>query len=336
VLSSISSKISRLIEQSDSVLLHLHPSPDGDSIGSTLAFYHYLQSLNKRVDLIRGDSDSPQNFSTLPGFEQIIPKNYFQIDPSSYQLFIICDTSSLNQISKLQEVTIPSGLQTINIDHHATNSLSADVNLVDTSSPSTCQIVYQLFRKLKITITPQIAINLFVGLYTDSLFKYSKTSSKTFQAAAFLTKICPNFPQIIFNIENNSEPEQLKFRGLALTKIENYFGGKLAISVVSHQHLLKNRISRRHTEKADISNLLKSVVGWDIGASLVENEPGICNLSMRTRDPQKYDLSQICSATGFGGGHPAAAGATIYQNIQKAKQTLLTIISHLHPELGQP
>jgi phosphoesterase RecJ-like protein len=42
------------IDRSQKILLHLHPSPDGDSIGSTLAMYHTLTKMGKDVTLIQG------------------------------------------------------------------------------------------------------------------------------------------------------------------------------------------------------------------------------------------------------------------------------------------
>lgn len=331
-----SSEIKKAIDGSSSILLHLHPSPDGDSLGSSLALFNYLKDQNKRVTLIKGDSELPSNFFLLPGYDQITPKNLFEVNLSDYDLFISCDTSALNQVSKLGPVSFPASLTTVNIDHHSTNTGFAQISLIDPSSPATCQIIYQLLKDWHANITPQIAINLFIGLYTDSLFKYPKTTPLTFRIAAALVKFYPEFPKVIFEIENNNEPQQLVFRGLSLTSIESFFSGNLALSSIDYLTLQKHQIHKSQTEKADISNLLKSVVGWNIGASLVESEPGVCNLSLRTRDSQKFNLGKIAEATGAGGGHPAAAGATIYQPLPQAKKILLEIIRSQYPELGTP
>ena len=37
-------QIKKLIDDSSSILLLTHESPDGDAIGSVLGFYHYLVS----------------------------------------------------------------------------------------------------------------------------------------------------------------------------------------------------------------------------------------------------------------------------------------------------
>ncbi|MBU1129825.1 DHH family phosphoesterase [Patescibacteria group bacterium] len=323
-------------QKSKNILLHLHQGPDGDSIGSSLAIYHFLKNTGKKVNLIKGDSQLPQNFSSLPGFSKIIPKNYFQIKPEKFDLFLINDSSSIEQISKLEKIKFPSNLKTIVIDHHASNTGYGNINLVDTSSPATAQIIAELLFKWKAKITPKIAVNLIVGTCTDSGgFKYAPTNHKTFKIISKLTKICPDFHKYIFEIENNARAGQIKYKGLALSSIKTFFDNKVAISAISNKKLKKHNISQHHTHKSGISNILKSVIDWDIGVCVVEVKPKLCNLSMRTRDSKKYDLSKIATAIG-GGGHPTAAGAQIKKSLPQAIKFILKTIQSLHPHLGQP
>ncbi|MFA6250199.1 MAG: DHH family phosphoesterase [Candidatus Shapirobacteria bacterium] len=323
------------IHDSTSILLHLHPSPDGDVIGSTLAMYLYLKTLGKRVTLIKGDSELPQNFHHLPGFSEITSKTYFDLNLNEFDLFLIFDSASLSQISKLGSVSFPPHLFTIAIDHHSSNPKFARVNLVNNTVISVCEIIFDMFSKSKIPISSQMAINLFLGIYTDSGgFKYQKTTSQTFSAAAKLVKLCPDFHRYIFELENNADPGQILFKGLSLSSVKLFFNNHVAISAISYSTLKANSLSRRHSEKSEISNTLKSVIGWDIGVSIVEYEPGICSVSLRTRDPAKYDLGLIAQAAGTGGGHPAAAGATIYFPLDEAIQALLSAIQHFHPEMA--
>ncbi|MFA4827087.1 MAG: bifunctional oligoribonuclease/PAP phosphatase NrnA [Candidatus Shapirobacteria bacterium] len=330
-------QIIKTIQDSQNILLSLHCSPDGDSIGSNLALYLYLKDIGKKVTLIKGDSELPQSFKNQPGFSEITAKNYFDLDLTQFDLFIILDSAALNQVSKLKDITFPKNLKTILIDHHPYNQGFCQTNLIDSETISTCQIIFELFKNWKIDIIPDIAVNLFVGLYTDSGgFKYQKTSSRTFEIASRLAAINPDFPKYIFEIENNSDPSQIYFKGIAFSSVELFFNQRVAISSVSYETLVKNDLSSRRIEKAEISNTLKSVIGWDIGISIVEHEPGICSVSMRTRNSETFDLYKIGEATGAGGGHPAASGATIKKPLPEAKKFLLDIIQKLHPELGEP
>ena len=67
---------------------------------------------------------------------------------------------------------------------------------------------------------------------------------------------------------------------------------------------------------------------------MIEAGKNMVRASFRTRDPSVFDLSKIATATGFGGGHKAAAGASIPLSLSEAKKLILETISRLHPELG--
>jgi nanoRNase/pAp phosphatase (c-di-AMP/oligoRNAs hydrolase) len=82
-----------------------------------------------------------------------------------------------------------------------------------------------------------------------------------------------------------------------------------------------------------IANMLKSVVGWDIGISLTEVEYHHILASFRTRDPEKYNVGAIAKATGFGGGHKAAAGALYPFSMTKTKKIIKEAIAKLYPEV---
>ncbi len=325
-------KIWSEIKKAKSILLTLHPSPDGDSIGSNLALYHVLTKMGKKVTLLAGDSTFPNNFNNLPGVKNILPKNFFQITPDDYDLFIVADISDEKRISQKGDMSIPKTLKTIVIDHHLSNiSKFAKVNLVDSDSPATCQILYELLEFEKVKITKEIAICLFVGIYTDTGgFKYRDTTTKTFSIAASLTKIYPDFDKLIFEVENNDDPDRLKFLSLMLSSIETYCSNKVAIASIDFDTIQKNNISNNVVSGSEIANMVKSVVGWDIGISLIESQPNFIKISLRTRDAKKYDLSKLSMALG-GGGHRSAAGAILNNlSVPQAKKILLDKLDKLY------
>lgn len=328
-------KIKEAIKDSSRILLHLHPGPDGDSVGSALAMYHALKQLKKKAAIISGDSPLPPFLSHLPGFKTIKIQNYFQTDLSRFDLFLIFDSSSPNQISKLKPVVFPAHLTTINIDHHATNTKYADINLVDTASPATCQILFTLFTQWGIKITKNIAACLLTGLYTDTQFKFDYTKWQTFDIAGKLARIYPDFPNIFFHIDNSNSPQTIKLIALFLSSVKTYLNDHVAIASVSQKQLKKHRLDANQVGGLNIPNFLKSVIGWDIAVTLIEIQPGFTKISLRTRQSKKYDLSKI--AVKFnGGGHPSAAGAMIAKPIPQTRKLVVDTISAIYPKLGHP
>jgi len=324
------------IKKSKNILMTLHPSPDGDSIGSNLALYHALAKMGKKITLISGDSQFPNNFITLPGTSKITIQNFFNLDLSKFDLFIINDIAALSQISRLKVVKFPKTLKTINIDHHASNSGLANINLIDSSYPSTCQLIFDLFESNKVKITSEIAACLFVGMYTDTGgFKYSGTTDKTFQIAAKLAAIYPVFTKLIFDIENNDHPDRLKFLSLILSTVETHFSDSVAIASLNHQSIKDNDLNPTVISSSEIANILKSITGWQIGVAIIEHQSNNIKVSFRTRDASNFDLSLVAVALG-GGGHKAAAGLVLKDiSLNDAKKLVIKTIKKTYPKIGK-
>ncbi len=311
-VSDISLKILEVIKSSNNILLHCHPNPDPDSVGSVLAMKIALEKLGKKVTVIRGDTEIPIAFRHFPKANEIVEKNFFEINKNDFDLFMILDSGSKEMISRKGEVVFGENMRTIVIDHHASNTGFAEINLIDSSYSSNAQLVFDLITSWGVEINHKMAINLFMGMYTDTGgFKYETVTAETYQIASELVKIAPDFHKYMFEMENSNSAEDLKFEGLALSSIKNFLNDNLAISAMSQKDLENAGISTKARISAHIvSNLLRSVIGWNIGVCIYEIEPGVYKASFRTRDSTKFDVSKLAVALG-GGGHKPAAGANI-------------------------
>jgi len=323
------------IQKANKILLHCHPNADGDTIGGVLGMKHALERLKKKVTVIWGDSTPDKSLGLLPGFAEIVQKNIFEINLTEFDLFIIQDSSSLKQISDKGEINFPKSLKTVVIDHHVTNTNFAQVNLVDPNYSSVCEMVFDLLKFWNIEMTRDIGLCLFIGIYTDTGgFKYPLVTENTFTAAAEIAKLGVDFSSAIFEMENNLEPKSIKLLGAIYSNIEHYFEGNVAICSISTNKLNKLGIPL-DIGIPEISNTIKSGIGNNIGIFMIEKN-GYTRTSMRTRQPHKFDLGKIALATGYGGGHPVAAGARIPMSISKSKKLILQTIQKVYPDLGQP
>ena len=328
-------QIKKNIDEANRILLHIHPGPDGDSVGSALAFYHALKQMGKKVEVIGGDSPLPNFLSHLPGFSRIKNRNFFQTNLTRFDLFIILDSSDLKFISAVNPPDFPPHLKTINIDHHSTNPEYADLNLIDTNSPATCQILFTLFSKWGFTIDKKIAACLLAGIYTDTAFKYSYTNWQTFNIAGKLAKIYPEFPSLFAQIDNSNSPKTLKLTSLLLSSVKTYLSGHLAVASISAAKLKKHNLSKSDSKGMDVANLLKTVPGWYIAVTLFEDKPKLVKASFRTNQPQIYDLAKIASLAGQGGGHAAAAGATFNLTLLATREKIVDTIKKLYPQIQE-
>lgn len=331
-INELAPQIWQEIEKSKHILLHLHVNPDGDSIGSALGLAHALRGVGKKVTVIRGDSIVSEAFKKVPGINQVVPKNFFEVDLSEFDLFIALDTGALNRISKIQEVVFPPHLRVVVIDHHGSNPGYGQINLILPQYSSVSEMLYRLLNEWKIEIGSETAACLFLGMYTDTGgFRYAATTGDTMRAAADLRDRSQLITPILAELDNNLSAAELKLDGLAFSKSETV--GKLAMTLVSYQDLQTAGIADVYIETGHIAHKLKAVVGHEVGICAIESRPNEIKLSARKRDGTPYDLSAIMSSLGGGGGHAAAAGAAISATVAEARERVIVAVRELYPDL---
>lgn len=296
------------IKKAKHILLHCHPSADPDSVGSALAMKFAIEQLGRKVILIKGDNDIPEEF-VFPGIETIINKNFFEIDINDFDLFIILDSGSKDMISKEKEVIFPDSLMTVVIDHHVSNKGYGKINCIESAYPATSQILFHLFKEMNIEIDHDIALNLFMGIYADTGgLKYPLTTSETFKIVGELVSLAPEFTKTISIMENSKTKEDLIFLSLALASLKTYFSDRFALASITYEEFLENKINPDLCSPSEISTLFRTVKTFDISVCLTEVKPNIIKINFRSKDSIRFDVSKIAVAIG-GGGHKAASGA---------------------------
>lgn len=322
------------IQKSQNILLHCHVNPDGDSYGSALGLFNALP--NKKITVISGDNPLDESFSLLPGFQQITPKSFSELNLNEYDLFLILDSSTPNQISDKTVINFPEHLQTIVIDHHAGNINFGKINLVDPTYISCCEIVYNLLKAWKVEITKAVSECLFLGMYTDTGgFKYKGVSSDTFLAASEMIATGAEASRIIFEMENSNDPKSIEYMGLVFSSIEHLFSGQVGLCSISYETFQENQIDPS-ISVPEMTNKVMSTKYHELAIVMTEKEPNNVRVSMRSKHPEKYSVGKIAIATKFGNGHPVAAGARIKLPFNEAKKLLLETIQQVYPELGNP
>ncbi|OGC92784.1 hypothetical protein A3D85_00590 [Candidatus Amesbacteria bacterium RIFCSPHIGHO2_02_FULL_47_9] len=221
------------IQKAKHILLHCHPNPDLDSVGSVLALKHILKKIGTSAQVISGDDPIPANTRFLPGVDQIMKSGFTEIDPKDYDLFIICDSSDPKQITQKTDLKLPLQIRSIVIDHHNTNVGYGDINLVIPDQSSTCEIIYNLVcRKDKQLVDLDAAQCLYAGIWSDTGgFSFAKSGDTFRTIADLIDKGVDN--QLAINELSSSSTKYLKFVGYGLYESAEHFGGQVLISKLS-------------------------------------------------------------------------------------------------------
>ena len=206
-------KIRELINKGKQFLITTHIDPDGDALGSSFSMYYALEGLGKSASVYLKDP-IPYMYEFLP--QPIRTTHEFPVN--KYDAVFVLDCGDLHRVGNGFEEIRSLG-PIVNIDHHRTNDTFGDINLIDENASSTAEIIYKLLGELKISITPDMAINIYTAIFTDTgSFSYDNTGSDAFLICEEMLRIGEWISFILKNWQNKTKiaPIKEKARKLAL------------------------------------------------------------------------------------------------------------------------
>lgn len=319
-----------LITCSKNIILISHKMPDRDTISSALVLYEAFQN-SKSVKLLCADN-VPNKYNDLLDvslFDHIVNIDLFLNNiESEIDLIIVLDTRDEAQLGTAASILRHFRMKNvpiINIDHHKQNSEFGSLNLIDTHAASTTEILARIFEKVDLPITPRIAQLMLIGITSDTLgFRSPETTSDTLLIASKLIKIGADRYEIMKSILSNHTVEMLKEWGEVLTDLKIYHDYKLAICIVNHQRFKKS--SYGHKGYTELINFIRDSSNIDIAVLLIQREPNIIDISLRSTD--KFNCARLARNFPGGGGHFASAGFTLKNfDLINAEKILVNSIS---------
>ena len=309
-------RVSRRIHASRRFLVTSHSRPDGDAVGSLLAFAAVLDQLGKDVDCVLADP-VPQVYATLPGVERI--RQSGTVDADLYDAAAILECDSTQRTGLQGYGTLP----VINIDHHATGREYGSENWIDCDVSAVAVLVYRLAVALGITITPDMATCLYTAVFTDTgAFTYPGTAASALPIAQSLIALGARADAVAHDVLYSVSAASIRLLGTALSRMQVH--GATAWSYVLQDDL--SRLGATDEDSEGTVNYLISIAGIDAALFLREvagedSEPTRFRASLRSKSPS-LDVSAIAIRCG-GGGHRNAAGCTVTGPLQECVDNLL-------------
>ncbi len=303
-----------LLKAAKKLVIVSHVSPDGDTLGSSLALMHALHMLGKEV-ILNVDDDISTVYSFLPGIAEY--RRFAPNESVDADLLVIIDASSADRAGNAMEVVQSPAV--LNIDHHKTNTRFADYLYLDSDAAATAEIIYSLLLEMGIKLTRDIATCIYEGIYTDTgSFKYSNTTSNTLKTAADLLNYGVNPSLISDNMElkSRSQVEMLRKVLETLTFLKDGKVAYIEIPLELYDHNIETDtfISYpRYVEGVEIALLFKQV------------KENLTRVSFRSKE---IDVAKIALSFG-GGGHKKASGCSIYAPLKEAEKVILEAVGEL-------
>ena len=313
-MTEIEALAARRISDADRVLAICHVSPDGDAIGSLLGLGLALQKMGKRVVMACSDP-VPVMYRHLPHWDEIV-----RSPSGDFDLVVSLDCSDLERLGKAYDAAALAGVPIVNIDHHATNVNFGVVNWVDTTAAATAQMLARLLDVLGVPLDREIATCLLNGILTDTLgFRTPSTTPQVMETAIELMNAGASLSQLTDRIFNHRPLATIRMWSMALQNL--HLEGRVLWSQITQD--IRRYVGYEENGDAGLVKFLNTANEADIAVVFDEMADGRVNVSMRAGPG--YDVSQVALALG-GGGHPQAAGCTLFGPLEEVREKVLSLL----------
>ena len=298
------------LEALDNVLLLTHVRPDGDTIGSAAALCRALRDCGQTAYLL----PNPEITATYAPYaapywapEGWQAEHIVSVD--------IADASLLPENAQSYRDRIE-----LAIDHHPSQTFFARNTCLEADSAACGEIVYEIIQHLT-ALTADIALPLYVAVSTDcGGFQYGNTTARTHRIAAAL-----------MDVVDVAAVNKMLFRTKSRVRLAMESRMVADMKLFDHQRVvvmeiplsLRQEMQATDADIEELSALPALVEGTDCGVTLRELKDGRVKISLRTGP--RVNATEVCALLG-GGGHAAAAGATLHGTLSEVKQAVLQAI----------
>ncbi|HLR21415.1 MAG TPA: bifunctional oligoribonuclease/PAP phosphatase NrnA [Tissierellaceae bacterium] len=307
-------KAIKLIECKENIFIVSHVNPDGDNIGSMLALASALKKVDKKATVLKADF-TPNDFKFLTGYDDIIE---YTEDLGAIDLLIAVDSSDEDRLGK-NKVLVDMSESIINIDHHISNTMFGDVNIVDPKAAATGELIYDLIKRLGIEMDPEIGESIYTAISTDTgKFSYESVTSRTHKIIAELIDSGTDTYNINVKIHENISMQKINLFLETLKTLKTYEDNKIATVCITQDML--NRTNTTIEDSEGIISFIRKLDTVEVACLLKEMDEEDIKISLRSKN--YVDVSSICEFFN-GGGHTRAAGCSVNSKIDEARDMIV-------------
>lgn len=281
------------IKKYDKIVIARHVGPDPDALCAQIALRDSILNTfpNKKVYAVGSPATRFRFLGNLDKMEENIYEN---------SLLIVLDVPDKKRVDGID----PEKFEyKIKIDHHPVVDSYCDIEQIDDSASSTCQLILELLFKTRLKLNIEIAKTLYLGIVSDTnRFLYFYTTSRTFELVSKMMKETGLTVDGIY--------DELYMRPLKEFKFQGYITNNMT---VTENGLAYIRISDEVLKEFDVDpatpgnminnfNYVDEVIVWVFMSEDKNNN--YIRTSIRSRGPI---INEIASHYN-GGGHIYASG----------------------------
>ena len=301
------------------IIILSHTNPDGDAVGSSLAWCRVLQSMGHEVKCVVPNR-FPYFLNWITGIDevQIFKEKPEEIAAAIKQadLIFCLDFNTLSRLEALSDaINENTTAKRILIDHHLSPPKGYDLMFSHPESSSTSYIVALIIEQMfgwKV-VTREMAEALYVGMMTDTgNFAFSHLTPELFRAVAVLLERGIVIPEIHNRVYNSYTAGRARLFGYVINrKMELIANGHVAyMSLKEHE---MRRFGFQQGDSEGFVNYPLTIKKVKMSAMFIEQHNFI-RISLRSRG--NIDVNLFARKYFEGGGHKNAAGGKSYDSME--------------------
>lgn len=281
-----------------------HARPDGDCIGSQVALARVLATRGHDVVCINADAVPRRLQFLVGGMTFLRTDDALKIPDDRAVIFVDCADHA--RAGDRLKVRFPKPVAVV--DHHLSNVGYAEINLVDSASAATCEILAGVFFDNGLTVDAQTAQALYTGILTDTgQFRFHSTSRRCFLLAGELVARGADPTEAGFELYERESMGKLQLLQRFLSSLQMECDGRVCIGRLPSGVFEATGTTAEDTE--GLVDYARSIDGVEIAALIEERPNGAVKASLRAKEPE-FRVDSI-AAQFNGGGHACAAGLNL-------------------------
>jgi len=314
-------KLKTIINEGEKIVIVTHELPDGDAIGSSLGFCHYLNAFDNKSVKVIVPNNYPEFLKWMPGSNDIViceqyPDFAKQLIHEADTMFCL-DLNSAKRVGKMTSAVLASDAIKVMIDHHLDPERFCDLVISYPQMCSTSELIFRVICALgDVDLIDKDASECFyTGMMTDTgSFSYNSNNEGIYIIVSELIKKGINKDTIYRKVNQVYSESRLRLMGYVLyEKMKIYKDKKTAMFTLSQAEL--NRFFYKTGDTEGFVNLPLSINGIEFSGFLRE-ETNLIKVSLRSVG--EFPCNLFASRYFNGGGHKNASGGEFYGSLADA------------------
>lgn len=323
---NIYKQIEAEIQAASDIVITAHKSADGDSIGSSLGLFHFIEKLGKKAVICHPDK-APDFLYWLDTTNILLmEENPEEVTTAikKADLIFCLDYNAISRVGTEMQVLLEEATgKKIMIDHHLNPEEFPAITLSETTASSTSQLIVDLIEHSGHLdmLDKKIGTPLYLGILTDTgSFRFNSVKPRTHEVLAKILRAGVEHHLIHEKLNDNNTESRLRLQGYAMSeKLEILYDYNVAIISLSKEELVKYNYKKGDTDS--LANLVLSIKGMKAAIVFTERD-GIMKISFRSKG-EENPVNLLAKEHFNGGGHANASGGmsdlTVTETLEKLK-----------------